>query len=465
MDDAEGALLGACLVQPDCIERVADVVQPADFRLDVYAEIFGAMLSLIASKRAVSPLTIAPMVDLHPYFVTEQIDPKRFLVSLATSTVTTINAPHYAETIADAARRREVIAVVEDYSKRLAHTGELRAVEIIDQLDAALLDVARRAPSIGKTSFGIGEAAMAVVEASERAFASGGVSLPGLTTCLPSLDNIIEGFDAGDLVLIGARPSMGKTALALTLALSWAQRGLVVPFFSLEMSAEQLALRALASRSNLPGMAIRAGRIRPEDFATLMDRVHQMKDMNLIIEQQPTATMATLRARMAALSARHGRPGAIVVDYLQLVSPSDLSRRQGRNAEITEISAGLKALAREYACPVFALSQLNRQLEQRHDGRPQLSDLRDSGSLEQDADVVMFVYRHEQWLEAHKPPLDSKQVELDDHADALTECRGHAELIISKHRQGRLGTAKVRFNKETTLFFDKPRSAYEEQQG
>jgi replicative DNA helicase len=300
--------------------------------------------------------------------------------------------------------------------------------------------------------------------------------LSGIATALRALDSKMGGLQASDLIILAGRPSMGKTALATNLAFNVARArarslqqrpdlapddsghdGAVVGFFSLEMSAEQLATRIISEQAGIPSEKIRRGLINEDEFKRLVDTSREMASLPLFIDQTGGISIAQLAARARRLKRQHGL-GLIVVDYLQLLSGSNRRASEGRVQEISEITTGLKALAKELNAPILALSQLSRAVENREDKRPQLSDLRESGSIEQDADVVMFVFREEYYVERMKPAEGTP--EFNDWMAKMQLVSGRAEVIIGKQRHGPVGTVNLQFDANVTRFSDLAHDAY-----
>ena len=384
--------------------------------------------------------------------------------------VSIINAGDYGRLIFDLHLRRELIALGGDVVNSAYDSNvEASAVDQIGQAEAKLYDLA----TTGQTEGGFEDFRSVVIEAITQAEAAHKRQgkLSGVPTGLIDLDGKLGGLHPSDLLILAGRPSMGKTALATNIAfnaaMSYAEEldtlghpkavdGAKVAFFSLEMSAEQLATRILAERAEVASHKIRQGELNPEEFERLTIAAQDLHRLHLFIDDTPALTISAVRTRARRLKRKSGL-GLIVIDYLQLLRGS-ASHSENRVQEVSEITRGLKALAKELDVPVIALSQLSRAVEQREDKRPQLSDLRESGSIEQDADVVMFVYREQYYLERAEPgrrPEESEEKFNERHAKWMERCEevhNTAEVIVAKQRHGPVGTVRLSFLGEYTKF-------------
>ncbi len=465
--EAEQALLGAILIDNTSFDRLSTFLEPDHFHVPVHGRIFEAARGLIARGQVADPLTLKAFFEADDAL--GEVGGAQYLARLAASAVSLVHAEDYGRTIRDLSVRRGLIRIGEEvvdaaYDARI----EEPAVALIENAESRLYDLA----ATGRDEGGFRPFSSALTDAvkmAEAAYKRDG-RLVGVATGLIDLDSLLGGLHASDLVVLAGRPSMGKTALATTIAFhaagnykgeadgsggSKAVDGAVVGFFSLEMSAEQLATRILAGRAQLRSDHIRRGKLSNDDFVRLVEASRDLAAAPLFIDDTPALTVPALRARARRLKRSHGL-SLIVVDYLQLMRPSQ--RHDSRVLEISEITQGLKAVAKEFDLPVLALSQLSRAVEQREDKRPILSDLRDSGTIEQDSDVVMFVYREEYYLERGEPQqrpdetterYDARYRKWQDRFEASS---GLADIIVAKHRHGPIGNVKLRFDAHTTSF-------------
>ena len=457
--EAEQALLGAILVNNDAFDRVSDFLKPEHFSEDLHARIFDTLSQLIRAGKVATPITMMTYlkdVDLGG------LTASQYLARLAAEATTIINAEDYGRIINDLAVRRDLIVIGGDIVNA-AYDAPVDAAprQQIEEAERKLYSIAET----GRYDGGFQSFTSAVTTALDMAAAAyqRDGHLSGLSTGLSDLDTKMGGLQRSDLIVLAGRPGMGKTALATNIAFNVAQAyrpevqpngetkavdGGVVGFFSLEMSAEQLATRIIAEQSGVPSYKIRRGSITEDDFRQISTAAQDMQRVPLYIDQTGGISIAQLTARARRLKRQRGLD-LLIVDYIQLLSGSK-SKSDNRVQEVTEITTGLKALAKELAVPIIALSQLSRQVESRDDKRPQLSDLRESGSIEQDADVVMFVYREEYYLK-NKEPREG----TPEHATWMTEmerAHGRAEVILGKQRHGPTGSVPLAFEDEVTRF-------------
>ncbi len=461
--EAEQALLGAILVNNDAANSVAGFLAPEHFFEPIHGRIFETVQKLIERGQYANPTTLKPFFENDEAIA--EIGGPEYLDRLAAGTVTIINAEDYGRIIHDLALRRQLIAIGEDM------VNGAYAAEIEETADVQIEVAEQRLYNLGEKGIfegGFKPFHSALTEAVENAEAAlkRDSHLTGVTTGLRDLDMRLGGLHRSDLVILAGRPSMGKTALATNIAFNAARayreahdddgnllssEGAVVAFFSLEMSSEQLASRILAEVTEIPSEKLRRGLFSQDDFVRLAQASRDLESTPLFIDDTPAISVAALRARARRLK-RTRNLGLIVVDYLQLVRSTETRRYDNRVLEISEITQGLKALAKELDVPVLALSQLSRQVEQRDDKRPQLSDLRESGAIEQDADVVMFIFREEYYHERRRPPEAAP--EFEEWRSKMNDVQGIAEVIIGKHRHGPTGTEKLLFNGQITKFID-----------
>jgi replicative DNA helicase len=459
--DAEQALLGAVLVNNDAYYRVSDFLEPVHFFEDLHRRIYEVASSLIRAGKVATPITLKTFLgdqDLGGVTVSQ------YLARLAAEATTVINAEDYGRTIYDLAIRRSLIGIGEDMVN-VAYDApvETSPRDQIEETERRLYELAEK----GKYDGGFQRFSEALTTAIDMAAAAykrdGGLS--GISTGLRDLDRDLGGLQRSDLVILAGRPGMGKTALATNIAFNIAKayhgekqpdgtvktvNGGVVGFFSLEMSAEQLATRIIAEQSGVPSFKIRRGNITEADFYKITEAARDMQAVPFHIDQTGGISIAQLAARARRLKRQRGLD-VLVVDYIQLLSGST-KKGDSRVQEVTEITTGLKALAKELDVPILALSQLSRQVEARDDKRPQLSDLRESGSIEQDADVVMFVFREEYYLKNKAPKMGT--IEYEQWQDEMAKVHGKAEAIIGKQRHGPTGTVQLAFQADVTRFAD-----------
>jgi len=461
--EAEQGLLGAILVNNDALWRVSDFLRPEHFLEPLHQTIFDVMRQLVAAGKLASPITVKtfmPQLDLGGGMTANE-----YLARLAVSATTIINAADYGRMIYDLSARRDLIAIGEDMVN-VAYDApvDMPPRQQVEEAEKRLYEVAET----GRYDGGFqkfSQALTVAVDMAARAFQRDG-SLSGLATGLRDLDAKLGGLQASDLVIIAGRPGMGKTALATNIAYNIARawqgevqadgttravHGGMVGFFSCEMSAEQLATRILAERAGVPSSQIRRGAIAEADFERIRDAAVEMQNLPFFIDETGGLSIGQLVPRARRLKRQKGLD-LLVVDYIQLLSGSGKWRQENRVQEVTEITTSLKALAKELNVPVIALSQLSRKTEDRDDKQPQLADLRESGSIEQDADVVLFVYREEYYLGKKEPKPGTA-----DHSQwqaQMSQVYGKADIIVAKQRHGPTGTVQLQFDGSVTRFSD-----------
>jgi replicative DNA helicase len=457
--DAEQALLGAILVNNDAYFRVSDFLEADHFQEEVHRRIYEVATSLIKAGKVATPITLKTFLgdqDLGGVTVPQ------YLARLAAEATTIINAEDYGRTIHDLAVRRRLIEIGEDMVNEAYDAPvDLSPREQIEDAERKLYELAETGRYDGGFQT-FSKALTDAIDVAANAYRRDG-KLSGIATGLIDLDRQMGGLQPSDLIILAGRPGMGKTSLATNIAFNVAKayrgekqpdgsvktvNGGVVGFFSLEMSAEQLATRIIAEQSGIASYKIRRGDIREDEFYRVTDAAREMQTIPFYIDQTGGLSIAQLAARARRLKRQRGLD-LLVVDYLQLLSGSS-KRSDNRVQELTEITTGMKALAKELAVPIIALSQLSRQVESRDDKRPQLSDLRESGSIEQDADVVLFVYREEYYLKNKKPREGTE--EFFKWETEMTQVHGRAEVIIGKQRHGPTGTIELQFDAEVTRF-------------
>ena len=458
--EAEQQLLGAILTNNDLFDRVAQILRAEHFYDPVHARIFETAAARIAKNNLASPVTLKAFLEDDAGLA--ELGGPAYLMRLVGAAISSFAVRDYAEMIYDLAIRRELIDVGNEIAAKAARVEvQSEPKEQIVEAEQKLYALAEQ----GQTEQGFQSFLTAVTDAVKVANAAyqreGG--LAGVSTGLIDMDKKLGGLHRSDLLILAGRPSMGKTSLATNVAFNIARAykkgitssgeegavdGGVVGFFSLEMSAEQLASRILSEVAEIPSNQIRRGDFTEGEFRRIVDAAKELEAAPLFIDDTPALPISQLAARARRLKRTHGLD-ALFVDYLQLVRGT--GRSENRVNEISEITMGLKAIAKELDIPVVALSQLSRQVENREDKRPQLSDLRESGSIEQDADVVMFVFREEYYKEREKPG----DHELDKMAiwqEEMERLHGKAEVVIGKQRHGPIGTVELSFEGQFTRF-------------
>ena len=458
--EAEQQLLGAILTNNDLFDRVASIVRADHFYDPVHARIFETASARIAKNSLASPVTLKAFMEDDSGLA--ELGGPAYLVRLAGAAISSFAVRDYAEMIYDLAIRRELITVGNDIAAKAAR------IDVDSEPKEQIVDAEQKLYALaeqGQTEQGFQSFLTAVTNAVKVANAAyqreGG--LAGVSTGLVDMDKKLGGLHRSDLLILAGRPSMGKTSLATNVAFNIARAykkgitasgeegaidGGVVGFFSLEMSAEQLATRILSEVAEIPSNQIRRGNFTESEFRRIVDAAKELEAAPLFIDDTPALPISQLAARARRLKRTHGLD-ALFIDYLQLVRGT--GRSENRVNEISEITMGLKAIAKELDIPVIALSQLSRQGENREDKRPQLSDLRESGSIEQDADVVMFVFREEYYKEREKPG-DHELDKMGIWQEEMERLHGKAEVVIGKQRHGPIGTVELSFEGQFTRF-------------
>ncbi|MFA8385607.1 MAG: replicative DNA helicase [Pelagibaca sp.] len=458
--EAEQQLLGAILTNNDVFDRVASIIGPQHFYDPVHARIYEISSARIAKNNLASPVTLKAFMEDDEGL--KELGGPAYLARLAGAAISSFAVRDYAQMIYDLAVRRDLISLGRDISAKAAKVdvaSEPR--EQIVEAEQALYKLAEQ----GRSDSGFQSFLKAVTDAVNVANAAyqreGG--LAGVSTGLIDMDRKLGGLHKSDLLILAGRPSMGKTSLATNIAFNIAKayrkgvlpdgtegtvEGGVVGFYSLEMSAEQLAARILSEAAEVPSEQIRRGDMTETEFRRFVDAAKSLEACPLYIDDTPALPISQLAARARRLKRTHGLD-VLIIDYLQLVKGT--GKGENRVNEISEISQGLKAIAKELDIPVIALSQLSRQVESREDKRPQLSDLRESGSIEQDADVVMFVFREEYYKEREKPG-DHELEKMAAWQDEMERLHGRAEVIIGKQRHGPIGSIELSFEGRFTRF-------------
>jgi len=469
--EAEAALLGALMIDNRLAEDIQLKLRPEHFYEPLHGRIYEQILRLLDKNMIASPVTLRPLFEADEEM--KELGGPSYLAQLTGSGAAIIGARDFAEQIYDLALLRALVGVGREMVEQALDTSdEVDPKAQIEQAESALYRVAEEGG--GESSVkSFAQAAVLAVKMAEKALNSGG-GLSGITTGLESVNAKTGGLHPSDLLILAGRPGMGKSSLATNIGFAAAERyiqdiedgiepeksaGAAVAFFSLEMSADQLATRILAEQSRISSETLRMGKITQEEFRSLARASAKLQNVPFYIDDTPGLTIAALRTRARRLKRQKGI-GLIIVDYLQLLQGAGKNSNDNRVQEISEISRGLKTLAKELNVPVMALSQLSRAVEQREDKRPQLSDLRESGSIEQDADIVMFVYREDYYVAAKEPkrPVEGDSAKIfEDHAQWATDMErvfGLAELIIAKQRHGATGKVILKFEPSVTRFSD-----------
>ncbi|OYW58181.1 MAG: replicative DNA helicase [Rhodobacterales bacterium 32-66-7] len=457
--EAEQQLLGAILTNNDIYDRISSVVKPAHFFDPVHQRIYEVAAARIQKNALASPVTLKAFFDEDAGL--KELGGPTYLVRLAGAAISAYAARDYAQMIYDLAVRRELIQLGRDIAAKAA------TVEVTSEPRDQIVEAEQRLYVLGEQGTaerGFQSFLRAVTDAVNIANAAyqrdGG--LAGISTGLIDMDKKLGGLHPSDLLILAGRPSMGKTSLATNIAFNIAKahrhgrlpdgtdgsvEGGVVGFFSLEMSAEQLAARILSEASLVPSEQIRRGEMTEAEFRRFVEAAKALEACPLYIDDTPALPISQVAARARRLKRTHGLD-VLIIDYLQLLRGTS---KENRVQEVSEITQGLKAIAKELNIPVIALSQLSRQVENREDKRPQLSDLRESGSIEQDADVVMFVYRDEYYREREKPG-DHELEKMAQWQSVMESVHGKAEVIIGKQRHGPIGTIELSFEGRFTRF-------------
>lgn len=469
--EAEAALLGAMMIDNRVAEDALQRLRPEHFFDPLHGRVYEQIAFLVGENRLANPVTLRPL------FATDVAMQERggpaYLAQLTGNPASLIGARAFADQIYDLAVLRALVTVGRDMIDGALDTSkEINPAAQIEVAELKLYEVAEKgATDSGAKSFT--RAAALAVRQAERAMNSGG-SVSGVTSGLSDFNAMTGGLNRSDLLILAGRPGMGKTSLATNMAFNAARRwmddmeagipeeksiGAPVAFFSLEMSADQLALRILSEQSEIISEKLRTGDLSPANFQKFARAAADLEQLPLYIDDTPGLTIAALRTRARRLKRQH-KIGMVVVDYLQLLTGSSRSQGDGRVQEISEISRGLKTLAKELHVPVLALSQLSRAVESREDKRPQLSDLRESGSIEQDADIVLFVYRDEYYHDFKAPKAPDGNSSADEIAkyqswqDEQLRVANKATVIIAKQRHGATGSVDLRFDRQFTKFSD-----------
>ncbi len=429
--EAEQSVLGGLLLDNAAWDRIADFIRAEDFYRFDHRIIFEAMIKLINSSRPADVITV--FEALTNLGKAEEVGGLSYLNALAQNTPSAANIRRYAEIVRDRGVLRKLITVADEISSNAFNPQGKEVKQMLDEAESKIFAIAEEGSRGAQGWMPIQPLLTQVVERIDELYNRDSTSeITGVPTGFIDLDKMTSGLQPGDLIIVAGRPSMGKTAFSINIGENVAiDSGLPVAVFSMEMGGAQLAMRMLGSVGRLDQHRLRTGKLIDEDWPRLTNAIQKMNEAQFYIDETPALNSIELRARSRRLSRQCGKLGLIIVDYLQLMSANTAG--DNRASEISEISRGLKGLAKELNCPVIALSQLNRSLEQRPNKRPVMSDLRESGAIEQDADVILFIYRD--------------QVYNPDSPD-----KGTAEIIIGKQRNGPIGAIRLTFLGEYTKF-------------
>ena len=451
--EAEQGMLGAILLNNEIYYDISETIITEHFYEPVHRLIYDVIAKMISKGQIATPITLKSFFEVENNL--EEIGGSNYLVRLANSAVSLDYAKNYAKIIFDLAVRRGLY----DLGGKIQYGAirsdiESKPEDLIEETEKDLYQLSEKGTS--KNSVRTFQSSVEeAIELAKKAFEKDS-SVVGISSNFTDLDTKLGGFHPSDLIIIAGRPSMGKTSLATNIAFNIAKDShdnketkSSVLFFSLEMSSEQLARRILSEQARISSNDIRRGNLSENDLDNLVSVSKEILEIPLYIDDTPAVNIGTLSSRARRLKRNNGL-GVIVIDYLQLLRPSKTSRNESRVLEISEITQGLKALAKELNVPIIALSQLSRQVEQREDKKPQLSDLRESGSIEQDSDVVMFIFREEYYLEKNAPSPGT--AEFLEWQQKMDEIHGQADLLIMKQRHGPTGNIKLSFDAKYTRF-------------
>jgi len=426
--EVEQSVLGALLIDKDAIIKIADILKPDDFYSPAHEKIYETVLELYEKRQPIDILSLT--ARLKEKELLKEVGGSSYLAELTNKVPTASHVEHYCRIVKEKRVLRDLIKTSSEIAEE-AFKKEGDIEELLDVVEQKILSISQF--SISKNFVPVKDELKVAYERIERLHQGDG-SLRGIPTGFPELDNLLSGFQRSDLIVLGARPSLGKTTLALDIARNSAiKSNLPVGIFSLEMSREQVVDRLIAAESQVPLWKLRTGRITDDlEFEMIQNALERLSNMKIFIDDTPSPNIMEMRSMARRLQIEHGL-GLLIVDYLQLVHP----RRDSDNMvqQITEVSRGLKALSRELNVPILAISQLSRAVDQRDYKIPRLSDLRESGSIEQDADVVIFIYRKDR-----------------DKIEVPVEEQNVAQIIVAKHRNGPLGSFNLKFDPERVTF-------------
>ena len=429
--EAESSVLGGLLLDNNSWDKVGDLLVEADFYRYEHRLVFASIPSLVNTNRPADVITV--FEQMQSQGKAEEVGGLAYLNSLAQYVPSSANIRRYAEIVRERSILRKLVSVSDEIATSALNTNGRPVTNILDEAEQKIFSIGEEGSRMRQGFQSMDKLVVQLLDRVEE-MSQNPNDITGVPTGFFDLDRMTSGMQAGDLIVLAARPSMGKTALAINIAEHVAlQEDLPVAVFSMEMGTSQLAIRIVGSIGRIDQGRLRTGKLIDDEWPRLSDAIERLKTVSLSIDETPGLTTSELRASARRLARSCGKLGLVVVDYLQLMSGSGGGDGENRATELGEISRGLKMLAKELQCPVIALSQLNRGVEQRTDKRPMMSDLRESGAIEQDADVIMFIYRDDYYNKDSKEP-------------------GVAEIIIAKQRNGPTGTVKLTFLKPITKF-------------
>lgn len=439
--EAEQSLLGNIILYPESLQETMEAaIVSEDFYLDKHRRIFSIIASMYEAREKVDIVSLSSKLKDFDYF--EKVGGIDYMMELTNSTVSRANTKEYLRIVRNKSMARQIIKAGEEIASE-GYDGSVSIDEVLEGAEKKILDITRaRTSNDFRTGVEVFDSAIQKIEAIQAA----GTTITGIRSCFADLDKVTAGFQRGDMILLAARPSMGKSALALNIAVNSAavSQG-ACAIFSLEMPAEQLANRMFSAKAKVDGQKIRKGDLNDEEWRRLNEAAQVLKHQKFFIDDTPGIKISEMYAKCRKLKQDHGL-SLIIIDYLQLIQATGKS--DSRQQEVSDISRKVKALARELDVPVIALSQLSRSVESRQDKRPMLSDLRESGALEQDADVVMFIYREEYYKREDEKASENEREDV--------------ELIIAKHRNGPTGTVKLAFERNINAFYSIANSGFGE---
>ncbi len=449
--EAEQAIIGSILVTNEIFDEISSIISNINFYDPMHQKIFNAIESMIYKGLLANPITLKNFFENEK----DELNVPEYLVKITKYSTSVRQAIEYSKIVYDMFVRRELIKISDQIIDEAKENNlETSGQNIIENSERLLYDLAEKG-TFNSSLIKFDDAMKQTIEMASAAYKNEG-GIVGVPTGLKNLDDKLGGLHSSDLIIIAGRPSMGKTSLATNIAFNTAQKiqndskKSSVAFFSLEMSSEQLSTRIISEQARISSNDIRRGKISDEQFDQFLETSKNISELPLFIDETPAISIAAMSNRARRIKRLYGLD-LIVVDYIQLMKGS-LNNKDGRVQEISQITQGLKAIAKELGVPVLALSQLSRQVEQRDDHKPQLSDLRESGSIEQDADVVMFVYREGYYLQRKEPR--EATVEHAEWQAKMNEVAHLAEIIIGKQRHGPIGKVTLEFEERFTKFKD-----------